>query len=196
MTGASPPAAWLADTAGCTPVRRISDIVRYTRSCRADAGDKYWVRYPARRKSRRKGEGKSRPVLPPTRAGIAIKGHLTRATIGLQKADHRFHCGMTRGSPRLPCANSAIEVPTSTRIVHLDHLLALADGALCSRRHTTHIFAHPSGSPPTAPEAESGWRFLCGLGRIQPVLRRSFQTVRLDRGKRTPAACRTGSRGR
>lgn len=46
---------------------------------------------PKQSKRRRKGEGKSRPALPPTRAGIVIKGHLTRATVGLQKDDHRFH---------------------------------------------------------------------------------------------------------
>jgi hypothetical protein len=47
---------------------------------------------PRQSKRRRKGEGKSRPALPPTRARIAIKGHLTWATIGLQKDDHRFYC--------------------------------------------------------------------------------------------------------
>src|SRR5215472_1707974 len=70
--------------------------------------------------------------------GITIKGHLTRATVGLQKDDHRFHrclfvevlSGLGKQGDR--CASIH-------KITHFDHMLALALGTLWRRTHCSHL---------------------------------------------------------
>src|SRR5258707_4036522 len=75
-----------------------------------------------------------------------------RASIGLQKADHCFHRGLF-GEVLSGLRKQRERGARIHKIAHLDHMLALALRALFSR-YTTHIFAHPFGSPPTAPEAQ------------------------------------------
>ncbi len=65
--------------------------MQLNRSCLANAGDRCWARSPDRaRDGAREKENLAQHCHQP-KPGIAIKGHLTRATIGLQKDDHRFH---------------------------------------------------------------------------------------------------------
>jgi len=79
--------------------------------------------------TQRRGKIAARHAPHPTR--ITIKGDLMRTSIGLQKADHRFHRGLfveiLSGLGKQGDRGASIH-----KIAHLDHMLALADAGLCS----------------------------------------------------------------
>src|SRR5258707_5448135 len=107
---------------------------------------------PRHNRSRRSGEGKSRPNTLPTHRGSRSKV-IRCGRPEVCKKLITASIAVCSWKSSLACANNAVEVPASTRIAYLDHMLALALRALFSR-HTPYIFAHPFESPPTAPEAK------------------------------------------
>jgi hypothetical protein len=122
-----------------------------------------WGVIPRHNKNRRSGEGKSRPDTLPTRARIAVKGHLARTPIRAQEGNQRLQRWQARGNLpwpeptgrsrfrhrpalqtsmtccRLPCEPCSGEMQPISLRIHLDLLQRLAGligvGRLFGMRH-------------------------------------------------------------
>src|SRR5260370_5825846 len=78
---------------------------------------------------------------------------MMRPSIGLHKADPRFQRGLFVEVRVFPAQTARSRCQHPQNCTPRSHADACGCRALFSR-HTTHIFAHPSESPPTAPEAQ------------------------------------------
>src|SRR6266566_7787736 len=118
---------------------------------------------PRHNRSRRSGEGKSRPDTPPTQRGSRSKVICRGRPYWRKKVITASKAVCSWKSSRA-WADRAIEVPASTKLQTRDHMLALALRTLF-RRDRAHILLHPSGSLPTALGAH--WSGVA-LGNVAP----------------------------
>jgi hypothetical protein len=90
-----------------------------------------WGVIPRHNKSRRSGEGKSRPDPLPTHRGSRRTRHLRRTPILAQEGDHHFQCRLLMEifSGLSPQSNRGSGID---KITHLDYMLLLAAAELCS----------------------------------------------------------------
>jgi hypothetical protein len=86
---------------------------------------------PRHKRSRRRGEGKSRPDTPPTQRGSRSKVICCGRPDFCKKVITASNAVCSWKSSRA-WADRAIEVPASTRIADFDHVLTLAAAELCS----------------------------------------------------------------
>jgi hypothetical protein len=149
---------------------------------------------PKHNKSRRSGEGKSRPDTPPTQRGsrskVIWRGHpdFRKKVITASKAVCSWKSSRA-------WAERAIEVPASTK---------LQTSTTCWRlRMSSSVQVRPSLHPSASIWISSNgsrssleWGGSLERGTRQPLACKIFQIVRLERGRGTCAACNSGSRGR
>src|SRR6266568_6289172 len=100
-------------------------------------GGQIWGVIPRHNKSRRNGEGKSRPDTLPTERRIAVKGHLMRTPIRLQKTDDcLYRCLLVEVFSSLrPQSNRG---PSIDKITYFNNMLAFPDACSALGKYSPH----------------------------------------------------------
>src|SRR6266567_116999 len=150
-------------------------------------------RIPRHKRSRRSGEGKSRPDTLPTHRGSRSKVICCGRPYWRKKTITASNAVCSWKSSRA-WAERAIEVPASTKLQTSTTCWRLPCGLWSGETEPTSlksIWISSNGS-----RRSLGWGGSLERGTRQPVVCRIFQIVRLERGRGTCAACNSGSRGR
>ena len=149
---------------------------------------------PKHNKSRRSGEGKSRPDTPPTRAADRAQKSSGAGTLTFARRESPLPRRFVRGNllePGQRGQSKCLHRPalqTSTTCWRLPCELCSGETEPTSLQS---IWISSNGS-----RSSLEWGGSLERGSRQPLACTIFQIVRLERGRGTCAACNSGSRGR